>query len=74
MSGPFISALINKIGFRPTGFIGAAFTCIGLLLSAYMETIPLLILTFSFISTESFLFNTTYLCLNYFSWYWVWYH
>lgn len=52
MSGPFISALINRIGFRLTGLIGALLTCSGLFLSAYMETIPLLILTFSLISIE----------------------
>ncbi|XP_063702335.1 uncharacterized protein LOC134832280 [Culicoides brevitarsis] len=42
MSGPFISALINKIGFRLTGLIGAVLSSIGLLLSAYVESLPLI--------------------------------
>lgn len=44
--GPITSALLNHFGYQVTGAIGATFTLIGVFVTAYADTYPLLMLSF----------------------------
>lgn len=53
-SGPFVSAITNRYGFRLTGILGSVIACTAFVLSSFAPTIEILWLVFGFVGGIGF--------------------